>query len=257
MRAASQARERQQRLVVQLANPQAPLLLGGVDGVLQPLLRHRTGRRHPGRGAGREGLEHPLVLVVEAPRLPDAIERHDDAERVPAEDQGCQQRAATLLGTQVHAREAAEQHLLGGLLRRDPQIGDPRIEAPGDGGGRRDDQVLALVEQDDQRPGLDQRPAALHDCVQDPVEIGLATYGDRDVGGGLQAPDGAAQLVAVTSAVGDVADRSQSHHPLVGRDRRQGDLARKLAAVLAPDVEVRGRLPWGGSGEPRSSGPGG
>ena len=94
-----------------------------------------------------------------------------------------------------------------------------RIQPAGDSGGRRYDQVLALAEQDDQSPGLDQRPAALDDRVQHPVEIGLASHGDRDVGGGLQPPDGAAHVVAVTSAVGDVANRRERHHPLVGCDR--------------------------------------
>ncbi len=223
---------------MQLASPAAAFLLGGVDGVLQPLLGHRTGRRHPGRGAGGEGLEHPLVLVVEPPRLPDAVQRHDDAERVSAEDQGGEQGATGLRRSQVHARELAEQHLLRCLLCADPEARHLRVQAAGDGGGRRDDEILALAEQDDQCPGLDQRPPALHDRIQHPLEIGLPAHGDRDVGGSLQAPDRAAQVVAVTSAVGDVPDRRQGHHPLVGCDRREGNLAGELAAVLAPGIEV-------------------
>ena len=233
-----QDRQRLQGLVVQLAGPAAPLLLRRVDRVLQPLLGHRSRRRHPGRRAGGEGLEHALVLVVESARLPDPVESDDHAEGLAPEEQGREQRAAALLGVQVGAGEASEQHLLGGLLRPNPKLGDLRVEAPGHRRRGRDDQVIALAQEDDQRPGLNQRPATLHNRLEHPLEIRLAADGDGDVGGGLQAPHGPPELVAVAPAVRDVADRREGHHALVRGDGGERDLARELAAVLAPRVEV-------------------
>ena len=51
-----------------------------------------------------------------------------------------------------------------------------------DRGRRRDDQILALPEQDDQCPRVDQRPAAFDDRLEHPIEVGLAAHRDRDVG---------------------------------------------------------------------------
>ena len=54
-----------QRLVVQLARPARALGLGGLDPAPQRLLARVLGGRHGGRGARRERLQQPLVLLVE------------------------------------------------------------------------------------------------------------------------------------------------------------------------------------------------
>ena len=73
------------------------------------------------------------------------------------------------------------------------ELADLRIEPSGDRRGRGDHELVTLPEQDDQRSGLDQRPAALDDRFEHALEVGLATDGDRNLGRGLQplAPLGA------------------------------------------------------------------
>ena len=80
-------------------------------------------------------------------------------------------------------------HVVQPIRRRSPRTS--RIELAG---GRRDLQLVAVLEQDHERAGLDQGPRPLHDRLEDAVEVGLAADRARDLGRRLEAADRSFQL---------------------------------------------------------------
>ena len=197
----------------------------------------------------------PLILIVEAARVADAIKRDNHTERFPRKSRGAI-RARPAPRLEIRPCEPSEQHLLRGLVGGDPVFCDVGVQAVGDRGRCRDDEILTLAEHDDQSPGLDQRPPPLHDRVEHPVEVRLAANRDGDVGGRLQPPDRTAKVVAIPSAVGDVRLPPEPSSPGQSRPSRARSHTETRCRPCAWHRD-RARPPSGGCAEPRSTGRGG
>ena len=193
------------------------------------------------RRAGRERVEHALVLLREAFVPAQGIEPYQDTQSVAAEGERHEQRGDPRAGAarpreQIGA-DAGEsvgptgfEHLARGrALGRDPQLG-LAVELAG---GRRHPQLAAVVEQNQQRSSFDQRPAALDDRLQDSIEVCLAADRAGDLGRCLEAADGALEVVALSL---DVFVETS----VVDRDR--GPLGEDQRRLLVDVVEVAGGL---------------
>ena len=244
-----QRREVLQRLVVQLPRPACPLALGGLDVPTQRLGRHLLRGGHSGGRAGREGEEDLLVVAVELRSLAEAVKRGQHAEGVPTKHQRHEEprlrldrvaeRGSQALGGVVEPFRAPGLEDAAGhrALNRNPQAQNLAFQLTG---RRYDPLLLALLEQDDHRPCLDQRPPALDDQLQDSLEVGLSPHRPRDCGRGLEAHDRALQLVpalGLTLEQAGVVDGERG--PVREHDGCRLVVIRELpSSLLVGEVEV-------------------
>ncbi|WP_246851907.1 hypothetical protein [Patulibacter sp. SYSU D01012] len=193
-----QRRQPLQRLVVQLAGPAAPLLLGAVERVAQPLLPDGLGGGDRGGGRRGEGEQQLLLPGGERRQRAVVVERHEDAQPTGAEDEGDEQRVAHGPGAERGgghpARTPRVEHLAGHRGRAvDGVAGGEGLAVAGD--GRHAQRPVVLGQEDRRGAGVDERPPALGDEVEDAVQVGLGADGAGDRGRGGQAGVDALELV--------------------------------------------------------------
>ena len=120
------------------------------------------------------------------------VEGDEHAERAAAEDERHQQRGARLQARARPRRRAAASSGAPCSSREPPSRGRRRDLA----GGRGDHQPVVLAQQDHDAARVDQRPPALDDQLEHPVEVDLAADGAGDRRGRLEPAHRPLELVA-------------------------------------------------------------
>ena len=245
--------QRLERLVVELARPPPPLSFLRLD----PLAKRSGGGdlrgRHPRGRADRERLEEALVPGRERRVVAPAVECGQHAERPPPH--GERDEEAGRRPEAVGQRELE----LGGRLReplrpagaqdvarnrsfdRDPH---PEQVLADVARQRRDDEVPPVIQHDQHQPGVGQHPSALHDELEDAVEVGLPGQRECDVVRRLGDRDGVLQLLppALDEPVGPgIRDRDRG--PVGEDDDRLLVVLVEVAAFLLGQVDVPEGLP--------------
>lgn len=219
----------------------------------QPVLLDRLGRRDRRGGARREREHQLLIDLAELGVARHPIVGRDHPVAARAEHQRHQQRAAGLHFESAHRhlqpgveieytlRLARERHPAG------DRVGDrdaPAHQVAGSfAGRRRDHELLALLQQDQDHPGLDQRPGALGDQLQDLPEASLAADRARDRRRRLEARHGPLELLpALVGALVQTRVLDRNRRPLGEDDRCLLVALIEVAALLLREIEIPPRL---------------
>ena len=166
-------------------------MLGGGHGVPEPVLGHGLGGVNRGGGADRECPEELLVVGAETRPAPETVKGDEDAARSPPERHRDHERRggrdAELGGWHlqlgldvVHALGPPAPEDTAGQrpLNRDSISGalDPSVA-----GGSRHRELVPLLEQDQERPGLHQGAAALRDQLEHLGQVRLPAHRSGDL----------------------------------------------------------------------------